>query len=297
MSESLCVATKGAEAEDHFGVESRVHSGEHWPRISLVMPSYNQGRFLEEAILSVLNQGYPNLEFIIVDGGSTDGSVEIIRRYEHRLRSWISEKDDGQSHAIEKGFAQATGQLLNWINSDDLLFPGALSRIARAWMARPDADLVVGANAFCDAAGHITRISVPPSWRAFSPRQAIMPIGQQSTFFTRDLYDRIGGIRRELHVIMDKELYYRMMKVEPCMVAAGGLVGAWRLHDQTKAVRRVDRWFQERPRFMAANGISRRRQKAAQYWMRLVRCLDGSYWQSWRMTRKLRGLTCDAVST
>ncbi|MEW5815992.1 MAG: glycosyltransferase family 2 protein [Spirochaetota bacterium] len=107
-------------------------NGRPWPRITIVTPSYNQGRFIEETIRSVLLQGYPNLEYIIMDGGSTDNSVEIIKKYQPWLTYWISEKDRGQAHAVNKGWRRATGEILGWLNSDDFYLPGALAKVAEA---------------------------------------------------------------------------------------------------------------------------------------------------------------------
>ena len=107
-----------------------------WPRISIVTPSFNQGRWLEKTIRSVLLQGYPNLEYILVDGGSRDESVDLIKKYEPWIQYWVSEPDDGQCDAINKGFSKATGQILGWVNSDDWLASGALSSVAGAWMKR-----------------------------------------------------------------------------------------------------------------------------------------------------------------
>src|SRR6266576_1298377 len=114
------------------------------PKISIVTPSFNQGRFLEETILSVLNQNYPNLEYIIIDGGSTDETVDVIRRYEDRLAYWVSEKDRGQVHAINKGIEKTTGDLFGFINSDDLYLPGTFSAVAEYFESHPQAEWVCG---------------------------------------------------------------------------------------------------------------------------------------------------------
>jgi glycosyltransferase involved in cell wall biosynthesis len=119
--------------EDCPRLPDSMPDGRPWPRISIVTPSYNQGRYIEETIRSILLQGYPNLEYIIVDGCSTDGAVDCIKKYERWLTSWVSARDDGQPDAINKGFAQASGEILQWINSDDVLQPGALQAIGGAF--------------------------------------------------------------------------------------------------------------------------------------------------------------------
>jgi glycosyltransferase involved in cell wall biosynthesis len=124
-----------------------------WPRISIVTPSYNQGQFIEETIRSVLLQGYPDLEYIIIDGGSTDNSVEIIAKYEFRLAYWVSEKDRGQSHAINRGFCRSTGCLLGWLNSDDVLLPNALVTVAMAVEIPYEKVLIAGTAEYRDVSG------------------------------------------------------------------------------------------------------------------------------------------------
>ena len=114
------------------------------PKISVITPSFNQAAYLERTILSVLDQDYPNIEYIIIDGGSTDGSVDIIRKYANRLTNWVSESDRGQAHAINKGLQQATGTWIAWQNSDDVFYPGTFSQLAQMAAMYPDVDLIIG---------------------------------------------------------------------------------------------------------------------------------------------------------
>ena len=125
------------------------------PKISIITPSFNQAHFLERTMLSVLSQNYPNLEYIIIDGGSTDGSVEIIKKYEDRLAHWVSEKDRGQSHALNKGFARATGDIIGWLNSDDLYCNDALMRVAKACLACPEDEAWYGGIYIADSEDRI----------------------------------------------------------------------------------------------------------------------------------------------
>jgi len=186
--------------------------GQPWPRISIVTPSYNQGQFIEKTIRSVLLQGYPNLEYFIIDGGSTDQSVEIIRKYEPWLMYWVSEQDRGQSHAIVKGLERCHGELFNWLNSDDYLLPGALAAVARQWVG-PKPHLVTGRALSVD----LESGKIICDW---SPRALTQPIdfqlihrmgvAQPATFLALDALRKVGGIRQDLHYVMDWELYLRL---------------------------------------------------------------------------------------
>ena len=122
----------------------------NYSKISIVTPSYNQSQFLERTILSVLNQNYPNLEYLIIDGGSTDGSVEIIRKYEKYLAYWVSEKDNGQADAINRGFQKSTGKILAWLNSDDIYLPGTLLKVSETFNKNPEVDLIFSNIFFID---------------------------------------------------------------------------------------------------------------------------------------------------
>jgi hypothetical protein len=179
-----------------------------WPRISIVTPSFNQAQFLEETIRSVLLQNYPNLQYIVIDGGSTDGSVEIIQKYAPWLDHWESQKDRGQSHAINKGLKRCDGHWFNWINSDDCLLPGALAAIGRA---RPEAVLVSGA----EVTGPSLRQTKPLGRTKLGPtlEEAIVNqyTCQQGIFFKTKEVKELGGVREELHYVMDFDLIVRLL--------------------------------------------------------------------------------------
>jgi len=181
--------------------------GKPWPRISIVTPSYNQGRYIEETIRSILLQGYPDLEYFIMDGGSKDETVEIIRKYEPWLSGWVSEKDKGQSDAINKGFARCTGEIFNWMCSDDFLTAGALRTVAETFVSKPGTGAVAGA-CFCqydDEPEKSTALKV--DWQGWERTPYSAAIWQPSCFFRRDLIARPGLVKTDLHYCMDRELW------------------------------------------------------------------------------------------
>jgi len=169
------------------------------PRISIITPSYNQGQFLEETILSVLNQNYPNLEYIIIDGGSTDNSVEIIKKYEDRLAYWVSEKDRGQTHAINKGFKRATGDIVNWLNSDDLLEQGALKILAKEIEKNPAADFYFGDFSVIDSEGRKLFYRKSPPYQFATLFWGRQLSSQPAVFFRRNLLENIGYLDENLN--------------------------------------------------------------------------------------------------
>jgi glycosyltransferase involved in cell wall biosynthesis len=185
------------------------------PRITVVTPSYQQAAFLEKTLRSVLDQSYPNVEYFVVDGGSTDGSVDIIRRHAGHLAWWTSEKDRGQSHAINKGFARATGDILCWLNSDDYLAPGALHKVATALGDAKSPRAVVGdcVRVFDDGRppfrhhGRAMDLAgLLQYWHPYS-------MHQPSIFWTRAVYERVGPVREDLHLIMDFDYWLRIAAV------------------------------------------------------------------------------------
>ncbi|HEX8273655.1 MAG TPA: glycosyltransferase family 2 protein [Longimicrobiaceae bacterium] len=186
--------------------------GSPWPRITLVTPSFNQAGFIEETLRSVLLQGYPALEYLVFDGGSTDGTLETLRRYGPWLTRWASEPDRGQTHAIAKGLAAATGEVFNWINSDDQLAPGALHEVGSVW-ARERPHLLAGRGLTLDAASR----GVVHDWRPRAPRRPTdflrphaVVLAQPATFLCTATLREVGGMREDLHYVMDWELYLRV---------------------------------------------------------------------------------------
>ena len=178
-------------------------------KITIVTPSFNQGQFLEETILSVLDQNYTNLEYIIIDGGSTDNSVEIIKKYEKYLTFWVSERDNGQTHAINKGFNIATGDLVNWINSDDLLEDGALEILGEVLLEFPDADFFYGDyRAINEHSKTIYKRKSAPYCKncLFWGRQVS---SQPAVFFKRSLLKNYGKLDERYNFCMDIEFWVR----------------------------------------------------------------------------------------
>lgn len=204
-----------------------------WPKVSIVMPSFNQVQFIEETIRSVLLQGYPSLEFIVIDGGSTDGTLEIIRKYSPWLAYWVSESDRGQSHAINKGIDRATGNILHWINSDDLLLPSALSTVAELFVGNLEYGLITGQAMSIDAQGQWlgNLNSSFSSWADFATRRC--SIAQVATFFDRKLFDELGMIDESIEYCMDSDVLLRFTRKYPPLVAESCLA-AYRTHGETK---------------------------------------------------------------
>jgi glycosyltransferase involved in cell wall biosynthesis len=220
--------------------------GRAWPRISIVTPSFNQGQFIEETIRSVLLQSYPNLEYIIIDGGSTDNTVEIIKKYERHINYWVSEKDRGQSHAINKGMARATGDVCGWLCSDDLLTNGALGLIGAQFAKGSGCRWLTGAaEAFYPEEGR--RRLLQGGLDAFDSLLDFSQYGssghfvpQPSTFWEKTLWDDVGGLEETLHLAMDYELWLRFQE-KTVVVPIDSVLSVVRLYPNCKSsARRAD---------------------------------------------------------
>ena len=243
----------------------RMSDGSPWPKISIVTPSYNQGQFLEETIRSVLLQGYPNLEYIVMDGGSTDGSVDVIRKYESWLTYWESKPDRGQSHAINKGFERSTGDIMAWINSDDLYTPGTLGEVGESLKGSSSA-LLVGASIITDGpqilTGRLDRRQ--PRWKEVVYEFRSFP--QPSVFWTRDLWRRVGSLDERLYFAMDYDLWLRMHPHLQYVCFTDKVLSYARSHSEQKSKETNDRLFTEQ-RVSVAMRAARLRGESPIIWL------------------------------
>ena len=250
--------------------------GSTWPKISVVTPSFHQGQFIEEAIRSVLLQGYPNLEFIIIDGGSKDYTIEIIKKYEPWIHYWVSEPDRGQSHAVNKGILRSTGSIIFWLNSDDYILPGAFSKIVCEFLQCPVAKMIIGQARVINSKGEI--IGDLPS--EFSTWEDIVTtpinrIRQVSAFFSRTLFDEFGLIDETLEIAMDNELLTRFSGTYPPKVIPDYLA-AFRSQPDSKSFKQRILGYREvdkiRQKLLRGNPIlSKYKAESAKNWLENAR--------------------------
>jgi predicted NodU family carbamoyl transferase/GT2 family glycosyltransferase len=204
------------------------------PKLSIVTPSFQQGRYIERTIVSVMNQGYPNLEYFVQDGGSSDDTVAALKRYQGRLSGWISEKDRGQSQAINLGFVQTSGEIMGWLNSDDLLLPGALACVVDYFNRHPDVDVVYGNRLLIDESdmeigrwimpGHDSKVL---SWVDYVP--------QETLFWRRSIWEKAGGqIDESFRFAMDWDLLVRFREAGAKFAHIPHFLGAFRIHEHQK---------------------------------------------------------------
>lgn len=205
-----------------------------WPKISIVTPSYNQGHYIEETIRSVLLQGYPDIEYTVMDGGSTDETISILKKYEKFLH-WVSERDEGQADAIAKGFDKASGSILAWINSDDSYLPRAFWNISEVFKKNSECVFVHGDVQVVDQTGKYlyTNVAVRPN-RFLSVNTAMGKWPQPGCFWTREAYYKAGGVDRTYQFCMDLDLFIRLVAVGDAMCIGREPVANFRLHKDSK---------------------------------------------------------------
>ncbi len=215
----------------------------HKIKISIVTVSFNQGKFIEDNIKSVINQNYQNIEHIIIDAGSTDDTLEILKKYDKYI-NWISEPDRGQSDGLNKGFKKATGEIIGWINSDDRLAPGALQRIARFFIDNPDENAVVGNINLIDENGGFIKevLGEPYEFNQMVKRKR--GVTQPSTFFKRLVLEKIGYLDTNLHYAMDFEFFLRIssLKLVPHINTT---LSEFRLHSDSKTTNKLNAFRME----------------------------------------------------
>ena len=204
------------------------------PKISIITPSLNQEMFLEKTILSVLQQDYPNLEYIIIDGGSSDDSVGIIKKYEECLSYWVSEIDSGQANAINKGFIQSTGDALNWLNSDDLLVPGALRAVGETYLKFPKSELVFGDFDIIDKQGQLIFTRKSPFYNFRQLVYGRQLSSQPAVFFKRQVLEKIGYLNEKLNFCMDLEFWIRAARMRCPFRQIKKTLASTRLHGSAK---------------------------------------------------------------
>jgi glycosyltransferase involved in cell wall biosynthesis len=239
------------------------------PLVSIVTPSFNQAAFLEETILSVLDQDYPNLEYIIIDGGSTDGSLDIINRYADRLAWWVSEPDRGQTDALNKGFQRAHGDILAWLNSDDTYLPQAISRAVSYLQAQSDIAMVYGDANLIDESGNVIGKFPARQTNYRRLRRGYVHIPQQAAFFKGDLWRQVEPLDPSFYFAMDYDLWVRLARIAP-LQHVPELWANFRLHGAGKSVIADERCWPE---------------------MLRVHYRDGGSWFSWLVLKaKIRPL-------
>lgn len=256
------------------------------PRVSIVTPSFNQAAFLEQTIQSVLSQDYPNLEYWVIDGGSTDGSLDIIKRYADKLSGWLSESDLGQGDAINKGFRRCQGEIVAWLNSDDIYRPGAIHRAVEVLQDHPEVGLVYSNVDSIDPQGEVFNRMTYDQW-GLEDLMSFNMLGQVSVFLRGSVLEKAGLLDISYHFLLDHHLWLRMALEAPLKYVPGEVWAAARMHPGAKNVAQAERfgeeayrlveWMQANPRFKPLWKLNRHKVWAGAHRLNAFYLLDGGY--------------------
>ena len=254
-----------------------------YPLVTVVTPSYNQADFLEQTMCSVLGQDYPAIEYLVIDGASTDESINVIEKYASSLHWWVSEPDDGQADAINKGLRKAKGEVVAWLNSDDLYLPGAVSSAVEALLANPDLGLVYGDAITIDINGRPLNKLVFPQWK-LEDLMAFRIICQPAVFMRREVLEKAGFLNETLHFMLDHQLWLRIAALAPIQHIPSMLAAA-RHHPSAKNVSQAEQfsretydvlaWMENQPEMVDIINMNRRRILAGAYRLSARYLLDG----------------------
>ena len=255
------------------------------PLVSIITPSFNQAKFLEATIQSVFEQDYPHIEYIIVDGGSTDGSVDVIKKYEEKLAWWVSEKDKGQTDAINKGFARATGEILAWINSDDSYNPQAVGQAVKYLIENPEVAMVYADCNFVNETGQVIGKfnSAQTDYRRL--REGYVHIPQQTMFFRAKYWKELGPLDPSFFFAMDYDLWTRIASKAQIKYLAGQTWANFRIHDLGKTSTHDDQCWPEMLKVHYRDGGSSLAPIVARYYLRKL-AAPLLNWQRQRRMRK-----------
>ena len=270
------------------------------PKITVVTPSYNQAQYLETTILSVLMQNYSNIEYIVIDGGSSDQSVDIIKESENKIAYWTSKRDGGRSIALNKGFAKATGDYFIWINSDDVLLPGTLNHYGEIIKRNKSTQWITGNLIWIDANDYIIRCPRFTKYSKFLTTVGLAPIGGPSTLFSRKYFEGVGSLFDEkLHYTMDTDLWWRFLKKGYKFTYTDRYLMAFRFHQASKCSqdsfqkqdihKNMDKKSIERKRII--NLYGNKFTKTWLYLYRLRQVVNGNYFIQYVNMKKMKNKT------
>ncbi len=264
------------------------------PKITIVTPSFNQARYLESTILSVLGQGYPNLEYIVIDGGSTDGSVDIIRKYEQQLAYWVSEKDNGLYDALQKGFGRSSGEIMAWLNADDMYHPKSLFTVAELFGRFGEVQWLMGANTYFDEAGRSFLYDDLPYGQRWS-RLRLQVFGgrfiqQESVFWRRTLWEQAGAFIDQNHSLAaDFELWLRFFKYQR-LYSTSFMLGGFRFRTENqKSYNQRDQYLGEVKHLLASENSNALQLAFCRVMIGLIQIIPKRKWRD-RLAAKLLGL-------